>query len=375
MSEAEKPDNYISLDRTSLSLLATRLPPRVAGAAMSVFLRMLIEANHTPGYFEGAYLERGDVNVSESKLCKRTGHTRQTIRSSICALIGQKEIVKKATNEGANGSLVYRICNYNTYNVFLGKLANEVTSNQPGSNQVVTTSKEEEGRIRKEKEEDQRCTPDADSPQDVIPSTPRQRPRVASSKTPADPQTNPKPILEEIELAGTVILWGKDGKLLKGLMQSRVRAGVQDVPAEVRDRWGVFKASADEGTDKYGHTVGVFLSRYNALLEQAKGNGRSAANAVQYIITNGYDGKPIKDPAKRLGTIVRRWRDYYSHLPHILDPDKGAPGCTWALPDEIILETIEKAKNGTWDGGIVVETPEELKERIRAREKELEFGT
>lgn len=279
-------DNYLALDRDELEDIEERFSPRISGAACSVFLRMLLIANHTPGFFEGKYLERGDVNVSLETLREKTGLSTKTIRNAIHQLIIKNEIVKKGANEGANGSSIYQIVNYNTCDAFYKKGANEVASMGQAWGKHGATSKEfkEEKRIESNPSSPPISLAHASESEAAPPpppeaklSRPKQGPK---PKAETNPLTNPDLFLKRVETSGrgTVIVWGKDNALVKRMLGGRLRAGVANPQAEMWGLWERFTAGEMDGAfsmQDRAHDIPAFIYNYSRLLEKTSGNGQA----------------------------------------------------------------------------------------------------
>lgn len=77
----------------------------------SVFVHLLLMANHEPCQWHGITIERGQVLTSLAKLSKLCGITIRNVRTCISRLISTKEITQITTSK-------YRlitICKYDTY--------------------------------------------------------------------------------------------------------------------------------------------------------------------------------------------------------------------------------------------------------------------
>lgn len=130
------------------------LPTRV------LFQHLLLRANYADAVWHGIEIKRGQILTSRATLVKESGLTEQQVRTALKHLISTNEITTEVTNKYT----VITICNYAVYqgeeietNQQTNQQSNkQVTSNQPATNQQLTTREEEYNNIIKKeyKEED-----------------------------------------------------------------------------------------------------------------------------------------------------------------------------------------------------------------------------
>ena len=106
-----------------------------------LFLHLLLKANHKEKRFKGIELKVGSIVTSRDLLARETGLSSQQIRTALNKLISTNEITSKTSSQGT----ILQIVSYEKYQV----ATNEITNEQPTSNQRVTTNKN----IKKEKKE------------------------------------------------------------------------------------------------------------------------------------------------------------------------------------------------------------------------------
>lgn len=106
-----------------------------------LFLHLLLKANHKEKRFKGIELKVGSIVTSRDLLARETGLSSQQIRTALNKLISTNEITSKTSSQGT----ILQIVSYEKYQV----PTNEITNEQPTSNQRVTTNKN----IKKEKKE------------------------------------------------------------------------------------------------------------------------------------------------------------------------------------------------------------------------------
>jgi hypothetical protein len=107
-----------------------------------VFLHLLLKANHKEKRFKGIELKVGSIVTSRDLLARETGLSSQQIRTALNKLISTNEITSKTSSQGT----ILQIVSYEKYQV----ATNEITNEQPTSNQQVTTNKN----VNKEKKEE-----------------------------------------------------------------------------------------------------------------------------------------------------------------------------------------------------------------------------
>lgn len=106
-----------------------------------LFLHLLLKANHKEKRFKGIELKVGSIVTSRDLLARETGLSSQQIRTALNKLISTNEITSVTSSQGT----IIQIVSYEKYQVS----TNEITNEQPASNQRVTTNKN----VNKEKKE------------------------------------------------------------------------------------------------------------------------------------------------------------------------------------------------------------------------------
>jgi hypothetical protein len=106
-----------------------------------LFLHLLLKANHKEKRFKGIELKVGSIVTSRDLLARETGLSSQQIRTALNKLISTNEITSETSSQGT----ILQIVSYEKYQV----VTNEITNEQPTSNQRITTNKN----IKKEKKE------------------------------------------------------------------------------------------------------------------------------------------------------------------------------------------------------------------------------
>lgn len=102
-----------------------------------LFLHILLKANHKDKKYRGQIIKRGTFLTGREELAKQTGLSVQNVRTSLERLKSTSEIT---INKSGKGSVI-TIVNYDLYHDDNQQDNQEVTSNQPASNQQVTTTK------------------------------------------------------------------------------------------------------------------------------------------------------------------------------------------------------------------------------------------
>jgi hypothetical protein len=106
-----------------------------------VFLHLLLKANHKEKRFKGIELKVGSIVTSRDLLARETGLSSQQIRTALNKLISTNEITSVTSSQGT----ILQIVSYEKYQI----ATNEITNEQPTSNQQSTTNKN----VKKEKNE------------------------------------------------------------------------------------------------------------------------------------------------------------------------------------------------------------------------------
>jgi hypothetical protein len=104
-----------------------------------LFLHLLLKANHKEKRFKGIELKVGSIVTSRDLLARETGLSSQQIRTALNKLISTNEITSETSPQGT----ILQIVSYEKYQVS----TNEITNEQPTSNQRVTTN----NNVKKEK--------------------------------------------------------------------------------------------------------------------------------------------------------------------------------------------------------------------------------
>lgn len=98
-----------------------------------LFLHLLLKANHKEKRFKGIELKIGSIVTSRDLLARETGLSSQQIRTALSKLISTNEITSVTSSQGT----IIQIVSYEKYQV----ATNEITNEQPTSNQQSTTNK------------------------------------------------------------------------------------------------------------------------------------------------------------------------------------------------------------------------------------------
>jgi hypothetical protein len=105
---------------------------------VSLFFHLLSMASKKDTRFRGYDIKRGQVVVGRKMLSEKTGISEQTVRTCLARLEHTGEISRKSTNKFS----IITICNYNSYQPNFGESNQQLTSNQPTTNQQLTTLKD-----------------------------------------------------------------------------------------------------------------------------------------------------------------------------------------------------------------------------------------
>lgn len=97
-----------------------------------LFLHLLLKANHKEKKYRGKVIKVGQVMTGRKLLSLETGLTEQQIRTSLSKLKSTNEITIESNVQGT----IIQVVKYKEYQV----LTNEVTNEQPTSNQRATTN-------------------------------------------------------------------------------------------------------------------------------------------------------------------------------------------------------------------------------------------
>lgn len=128
--------SWIKLHRRFLEWEWADVPEMV-----SLFVHLLLLANHEGKKWHGETIERGQILTSREALSESTGLSVRTVRTCLSRLEQTGEILRKTTSKNT----IITICNYDRYQVSdeaeRPASDQQVTSNRPASDQQVTTTK------------------------------------------------------------------------------------------------------------------------------------------------------------------------------------------------------------------------------------------
>jgi len=105
----------------------------------SVFMYLLLSANHADGAWQGNVVKRGQLITGRKSIAKATGLTERQVRTSLANLEKTGETTSKSTNRFT----VVTICNYNKYQIKENKNDQQTANKRPTSDQQTTTNKNE----------------------------------------------------------------------------------------------------------------------------------------------------------------------------------------------------------------------------------------
>jgi hypothetical protein len=100
-----------------------------------LFLHLILKANHKEKRYKGIELNSGQIITSRDILAKETGLSSQQIRTALNKLISTNEITSVTSSQGT----ILQVVNYEKYQL----TTNEITNEQPTSNQRVTNNNKE----------------------------------------------------------------------------------------------------------------------------------------------------------------------------------------------------------------------------------------
>lgn len=106
-----------------------------------VFTHLIIKANYKEKRYKGIELKEGSIITSRDLLAQETGLSPQQIRTTLTKLKSTNEITIETSSKGT----IIQVVNYAKYQI----PTNELTDEQPTSNQRATTNKKD----NKEKKE------------------------------------------------------------------------------------------------------------------------------------------------------------------------------------------------------------------------------
>jgi hypothetical protein len=106
-----------------------------------LFTHLILKANHKEKRYKGIVIKAGQIVTSRDLLAEETGLSSQQIRTAITKLKSTNEITSVTSSQGT----IIEVVNYEKYQI----ATNEITEEQPTSNQRATTNKND----KKEKKE------------------------------------------------------------------------------------------------------------------------------------------------------------------------------------------------------------------------------
>ena len=123
---------------------------------VSLFVHLLLEANHAPKNWQGMRIERGQCLFGRDEWSKRLGISPQSLRTCIERLKSTNELTSKSTNRFT----VLTIVNYEQYQdvseLSTSESTSKSTNNQQTTNKQSTTPKE----VKKERTKENILKPD-----------------------------------------------------------------------------------------------------------------------------------------------------------------------------------------------------------------------
>jgi hypothetical protein len=107
-----------------------------------VFMHILLKAQYKPVYYKGVYIDSGECVFGRKAWAKELGMSEQSLRTALAHLKSTNEITMVSTNKFS----VIHVVKWKFWQIQDGLSTNEPTndyaSNQPTTNQQLTTSKE-----------------------------------------------------------------------------------------------------------------------------------------------------------------------------------------------------------------------------------------
>lgn len=219
-------------------------------------------------------LERGQFPFGRDKMSNDLGMSVQTFRTICEEFIHLSELTIKPTNRGTIGTCVFYDAYINDQQETNQQTNQQVTSKSPATNH----SKGSED--YKEESKPPLIPPITVAHATVSEAAPPPPKRVRKPRPETDPLTNPNLFLDRVEASGreTVIAWGKDSALVKGVLAGRLRAGVVDPQTEMWEMWERFAAGEANGAftmRERAHDIPAFIQHYNLLMEKSSANGKT----------------------------------------------------------------------------------------------------
>ena len=106
----------------------------------TVFLHLLLQANHRPKKWLDIIVQRGQKATSIGAIAEETGLTVQNVRTSLKKLKSTNEITIKATSKYTLITIVKYDIYQNNNNQLTNTLTNDLTINQQTTNKQLTTN-------------------------------------------------------------------------------------------------------------------------------------------------------------------------------------------------------------------------------------------
>ena len=100
----------------------------------SIFLHLILRANHIEASFMGQIIKRGQLITSQDKLAEELGLSRQQVRTALNKLEKTQEITKLSDNKGT----LITVNNYDLYQSNDNRTTNLPTNYQPGYSKKST---------------------------------------------------------------------------------------------------------------------------------------------------------------------------------------------------------------------------------------------
>ena len=100
----------------------------------SIFLHLILRANHIEASFMGQIIKRGQLITSQERLAEELGLSRQQVRTALNKLEKTQEITKLQANKGT----IITVNNYDLYQSNDNRTTNLPTNYQPGYSKKST---------------------------------------------------------------------------------------------------------------------------------------------------------------------------------------------------------------------------------------------
>ena len=113
---------------------------------LNVWIELLLNAAFEDYYYDGQLIKRGQVLIGREKMANQLGIGVQELRTCLNRLVSTNEITIQSTNRGSIVTIInwdkYQSSPSNTNQQTNRETNQQVTSNQPATNQPLTTIKE-----------------------------------------------------------------------------------------------------------------------------------------------------------------------------------------------------------------------------------------